>query len=158
MELCLAPAKKGNVIYKTNRPYRRIRSPVDAKENFFFLETSDDTDSNEFVGTLSIEEHTYKSWPVVIKVANGQKDTQQLLKEYRNHLHLSALPMQAVMFQKTYGFFTLGCDEEDESNANVNDKATHAILLLEYVGKPVKRLKHLTPDQQYVIYNGCSNL
>ena len=106
MELCLAPAKKGNVIYKTNRPYCRIRSPVDAKENFFFLETSDDTDSNELVGTLSIEEHTYKSWPVVIKVANGQKDT----------------------------------------------------LLLEYVGKPVKRLKHLTPDQQYVIYNGCSNL
>ncbi|KAF8344566.1 hypothetical protein F5887DRAFT_1203828 [Amanita rubescens] len=148
MELCLAPAKKGNTIYKSNRPYRRIRSPFQAKEKFFFLETSDDTDSNELIGTLSIGQHTYQSWPVVIKVANGQKDTQQLLKEYRNHVHLSALPEQAVMFQKTYGLFTLRCDDEDESYANVIGKAAHAILLLEYVGKPVKRLKHLTPNQQ----------
>jgi hypothetical protein len=154
MDLCLAPAKKGsgNVSYKSHRPYRRILSPVNAEEKFLFLETSDDTNENELIGTLSTGGHTYQSWPVVIKVANGRKNTQQLMKEYRNHVHLSMLPGQGpVMIQKTYGFFTLKRDEDDESRT-VKENAVHAILLLEYVGKPVERLNSLTPNQQSVIY------
>lgn len=155
MDLCLAPAKKGsgNVSYKSHRPYRRILSPVNAEEKFFFLETHDDTDDNELIGTLSTGGHTYQSWPVVIKVANGKIKAQQLMKEYRNHVHLSMLPGQQgpVMVQKTYGFFTLKLDQDDEGGT-VKEKAIHAILLLEYVGEPVERLNSLTPNQRSVIY------
>lgn len=59
-------------MYKSNKPYHRIRSPFGAEEKFFYLETSDDTDSNELIGTLYADGHTYPSWPVVIKVANGK--------------------------------------------------------------------------------------
>ena len=148
MELCLGTTKKGsgNVTYKSNRPYHRIRSPVNGEEKFFYLETSDGTDSNEVIGTLYADGHSYASWPVVIKVATGQKNTQQLMKEYRNHELLSSLPGQNIMIPKTYGFFTLAIN---------NSKAVHAILLLEYVGKPVERLNYLTAHQRYVMYHGC---
>ena len=137
MELCLAAKKgSGNAMYKSNKPYYRIHSPVDGEEKFFYLETSDGTDSNELIGMLYADGHPYPSWPVVIKVANGKKSTQQLMKEYRKHEILSSLPG----IPKAYGFFTLE-----------RGKAVHSILLLQYVGKPAERLKNLTSNQQYVI-------
>ena len=150
MELCLGTTKKGSgkIMYKSNEPYRRIRLPVNAdEERFFYLETRGDTDSNVFIGKLYAGGHSYPSWPVVIKVASGRKNTQQLMKEYRNHELLSSLPGKAVMIPKTYGFFTLE-----------RGKTVHSILLLQYVGKPVKRLKDLTVFQRYVIYHGRRNV
>ena len=139
-------------MYKSNKPYYRIRSPVNAEENkFFYLETSGKTDSNELVGMLYADGHSYGSWPVVIKVAHGRQNTRQLMKEYRNHELLSSLPGRNVMIPKAYGFFTLKGDATIDNN-----KAVHAILLLQYVGGAAERSK-LTQHQQYVLIS-CSNV
>lgn len=151
MDLCLAPARNESrsFNYVSNKPYRRSTLPVGDEEKFFFLETRDHTSPNELIGFLYVGEHTYQSWPVVIKVASGQNATKQLYKEYRNHTDLTAKRKPDVMVQKAYGLFTRG----GKMNAQ-------SILLLEYVGKPVpvERLKCLTSRQQYVILTGVLTL
>ena len=145
MDLCLAPARNESrrFDYISNRPYRRSTLPVNAAEKFFYLETRDHTSPNQLIGFLYLGEHTYRSWPVVIKVASGRNATKQLYKEYSNHAHLTAKRKEDVMVQKAYGLFT----------KEVGKKTTQSILLLEYVGQPVplERFKYLTSDQQYVI-------
>lgn len=134
MDLCLAPARNESrsFNYISNEPYRRSTLPIKAEEKFFFLETRDHTSPNELIGFLYHGKHTYRSWPVVIKVASGRNATKQLYKEYRNHTHLTATRKQDVMVQKAYGLFT--------------KNTTQSILLLEYVGQPVplERFKYLT--------------
>ena len=145
MDLCLAPARNESrsFNYASKRPYRRSTVPDNAEEKFFFLETRDHTSPNELIGFLYVEEHTYRLWPVVIKVASGRNAAKQLYKEYSNHADLTAKRKQNVMVQKTYGLFT----------KEAGKKTIQSILLLEYVGQPVplERFKHLTSDQQYVI-------
>ena len=142
-QLCLAPTKGADSV-----PYRLWnlyeRSPKEKLEGSYspvIIQTRPSDDWNIFVGTVELPGKTFHDC-VIVKTARGKYATQMLSKESSVYHSLSGNP-QECKIAGMYGFFV------DISNKD----EPHAILLLEYLGKPLYQYsRRLSSDQRYGRY------